>query len=536
MRFKLNNKKILLTVLIFFLVISMFFSGKIYRAANQLYLKLKILNQVISLINTNYVEVPDWEKIITGGIEGIMGELDPHSVYIKKKKMEEVEEEFKGEFQGIGIEFDILNEFITVISPIANSPADRAGLQAGDKIVEINGESAKGITEDEVFKKLRGPKGSKVDITIRRRGTEDFQVTLMRDDIPIYSVLASIMLNDSTGYIYLHRFSETSREEVEEALQELHKKGAKAYIFDLRNNSGGLLGQAVDIADFFIAGEKKLVYTKGRKEETEQEYYSSQAYPYEEKPLVVLINRASASASEIIAGAVQDLDRGLILGERSFGKGLVQRQYKLQDGSAVRITVARYYTPAGRLIQRPYDGDMEDYYETFTYENRDSVMAERDSLQNKIEYKTKGGRVVYGGGGITPDYHVEDSLDLKEATLKILRSPQRFVFNFATDYAAKNQKLKEDKEQFIDSFQLSEKAYQDFKIAIQKELQDSIDLVEIDHDKQFIKNRIKAEIARNFWQYDEYYKVIRRYDNHIQFALDKISEARQLFKVNRNKK
>jgi len=532
----LNKKKIFISVLIGLLVLGSIFSSRVYRAANQLYLKLKILNQVISLINTNYVEVPDWDKIITSGINGIMEELDPHSVYIKKKKLEKVEEEFRGEFEGIGIEFDILNGYITVISPIANSPAERVGLQAGDKIVEIDGESAHNITQEEVFKKLRGPQGSKVDLTIQRKNHKDFEVTIVRDKIPIYSVSASIMINDSTGYIYLNRFAETSEREVRQALKELYSQGARQFVFDLRNNSGGLLGQAVGIADFFISGNQKLVYTKGRKSETNSEYYSNDAFPYEEVPLVVLINRGSASASEIIAGAVQDLDRGLIVGERSFGKGLVQRQYKLRDGSAVRITVARYYTPSGRLIQRPYNGDLNDYYETFAFENRDSVMDERDTLLHKHKYMTDGGRTVYGGGGITPDYHVEDTLDLNETTATVLRHPSRFVFNFGTRYASENQELKEDQRQFIQDFQISDKKYIEFKNMVKKEISDSIDVNRIDADKDFIKNRIKAEVARNFWGYDQYYKIVQKYDYRINFALDKLSEARRLIDSNLNKK
>ena len=531
-----KNKKILISLVIVFIVLGSLFSGRIYKAANQLYLKMEILNQVIRLINSDYVEVPDWDKIMTGGIRGMMNKLDPHSVYIEKKKMKEVEEEFKGEFEGIGIRFDILEGYITVISPIANSPADRAGLRAGDKIVKIEGASAKNITQEEVFKKLRGPQGSKVNLTIRRRGTKDFKVTIIRDKIPIHSVLASIMLNDSTGYILLNRFAETSQEEVKSALEELNAKGARQYIFDLRNNSGGLLGQAVGIADFFIAGEKKLVYTKGRKSDANQDYYSGKDYPYEKAPLIVLINRGSASASEIIAGAIQDLDRGLVIGERSFGKGLVQRQYKLQDGSAVRITVARYYTPSGRLIQRPYNGDIEDYYETFRYENRDSVMAQQDTSREKIKYKTAGGRIVYGGGGITPDYHVEDTLDLSQETIKALRDPHQFVFNFATRYASENEQWKDDKDKFVNDFELSEQQYEKFKATVEKELADSVAVKELDSDRKFIKNRIKAEIARNFWGYDMYYKVVENFDYRITFALNKMPEARRLFKTNLNKK
>ena len=291
-----------------------------------------------------------------GAFDGIMKKLDPHSVYIPPKELEDIDEKFKGKFQGIGIEFDILNGYITVITPVADSPSERAGLQPGDKIVKINGEDAYEIKKEQVFEKLRGKKGTPVDITIKRIGTKKlFNVTIVRDNIPIYSVRAETMIDDSTGYIRLTRFSATTKQEVEKSIKRLKTKGMKRLLLDLRNNSGGYLEQAAGIADLFIVEKDTLVYTKGKKATTKQVFIADPSRGHGELPLIVLVNRGSASASEIVSGAVQDLDRGLVIGETTFGKGLVQRQIPLKDGSAIRITIARYFTPSGRLIQRPYE-------------------------------------------------------------------------------------------------------------------------------------------------------------------------------------
>lgn len=518
--------------LVLFLVVLFIFTplGKVILASgSNLYLKLNVLNDIIRIVNDNYVEVPDWDKVMEGAFTGLMGNLDPHSVYIQEDKLSDIQEKFTGKFEGIGIEFDILGGYITVISPIANSPAERAGLDVLDKIVKIDGESAYKITREEVFKKLRGPKGSKVDVVIRRQGVDDFEVTIIRDEIPIYSVSASFIIDDSTGYIYLNRFSQTTTKEIEEALCKLEDAGMKQLIFDLRNNSGGYLEQAVKVADKFIAGKQKIVYTKGRIRNANEEFYSGKDESHPRFPLVILINRGSASASEIVAGAVQDLDRGVIVGETSFGKGLVQRQYDLRDGSAIRVTVAKYYTPSGRLIQRPYDDNIANYYESFAQENRDSLLS-AESEETRPQYQTVSGRVVYGGGGITPDHYVEYKRykhNLSKDTMKLLRHPSRVLFEFAAEYSVKHKKWAGKKDKFMEKFQISDKTFDVFKERVEdKEI--DIDLSNFDNDSGYLKMLLKAEVAKDFWGYDEYYKVIRLHDNQVLEAMKYFNESRLL--------
>lgn len=513
-------------VLIILLLVSPI--GKfIIASGNDLYAKLNVLQEIIRIVNDNYVDVPDWNKVMNGAYRGLLEQLDPHSVYIEPKELSEINEQFSGKFEGIGIEFDILDGYITVISPVAGAPAERAGLEVGDKIVKINGESAFRITREETMKKLRGPKGTEVTVTIRRVGLEDFEVRIIRDEIPLYSVSAAFMLDETTGYIFLNRFSSTTSQEVEKALEKLKKVGMQRLIFDLRNNSGGFLEQAVEVASKFIPGREKIVYTRGRTAGANEDFFSTGRSNYTNLPLIVLINRGSASASEIVAGAIQDLDRGLIIGETSFGKGLVQRQYNLRDGSAVRVTVAKYYTPSGRLIQRPYNGALDEYYENLAEEDRDSVLAAEDSLKNRPQYKTAQGRIVYGGGGITPDYAIKYRRQITGESLRLLRHSSRVVFEFAAEIAARDKKWSSNPVSFHQQYSLTETDWDHFKkIAVQK-ISD-LDWKLIDKDVDYLKILIKAEIARVWWGYDEYYKVLRLYDNQVLESLPYFVQAQAM--------
>ncbi len=502
---------------------------KVCIAGNNLYLKLNVLNEIISLVNENYVEVPDWEKVLDGAYTGLLEELDPHSVYIKKKDLNDIQESFNGKFEGIGIEFDILNGYITVISPIANSPSDRAGLLTGDKIVKIDGQDAYKIKREDVPKKLRGPKGSRVTVTIRRHKKEDYDVVLVRDEIPLYSVSAACMLDDETGYIYLNRFSGTTIDEVEKAILNLNSQGMKQLVFDLRNNGGGYLQQAQKITDIFIANKQLIVSTKGRISNANEELYSGKNNKFSQFPLIILINRGSASASEIVSGAVQDLDRGIIVGETSFGKGLVQRQYQLRDGSAVRVTVARYYTPSGRLIQRPFENgdDLSYYRDIYTVENRDSLIAINDSLKQRPEFKTKKGRTVLGGGGITPDHYVGFKLDITSSTRKILRDPSRIIFEYSSIFTRENKKWLNKKDSFMKNFLVTDKEFEKFlKIVKNKKIE--INEEQIYKDKNYLKLRIKAEMAKEYWDWNAYYQVITQIDNQIIEARKYFAEAREM--------
>ena len=486
--------------------------------------KLKTLTQVIRLVNDNYVEDVDMDDIINGAIVGLLDELDPHSTYITEDQFENIQEQFDAEFEGIGIEFNIMDGYITVISPIPETPSDAAGLMSGDKIVRINDISAYKITQKEVFEKLRGPKGSKVNVTIRRNSEEDFEVTLIRAKIPIHSVLASFMVDDETGYVKINRFARTTAEEVSQSLAELELQGMTQLMLDLRNNGGGMMDQAIRIVDMFINSHDTILFTKGRIDGSSEVYRARSNKNDKDYPVIVLLNRGSASASEIVSGAFQDLDRGLVIGETSFGKGLVQRQYPLKDGSAARITIARYYTPSGRLIQRDYDNGLEDYYSDLSREDRET--SDTNLVERPI-HKTNMGRDVYGGGGITPDIHVKSEIELEESTRNILTHPGRLTFNYAELLKIDVKTKFESFAEFNTGFELSKRDQKDFyKWLHSREIKYKED--ELRSDWQYITNRIKAQIASALWGKPYMYKVLLDEDEIVQNALSRFSEARDL--------
>lgn len=485
--------------------------------------KLRILNQIVYHINDLYFEDVDMNKLMDGAFAGIMDKLDPHSIYIPAKKQGSVEELFRGKFQGIGIEFDILNGYITVISPVADSPSERAGLLPGDQIIAINGKDAYKITKEEVYKKLRGPKGTSVEITVRRISGEKFPVTIIRNDIPIYSVRTATMLDETTGYIWLTRFSANTSQETRQALKKLDAKGMTQLILDLRMNSGGYLEQAAEIANLFIARKDTLVYTKGKQKQAEQVFISKPEKGREDFPLIILINRGSASASEIVAGAVQDLDRGLITGETSFGKGLVQRQLPLNDGSALRVTIARYFTPSGRLIQRPYEkGKDYEYYRELYDEDREAKI---DSLKNlRPKYHTRSGRVVYGGGGITPDKYIPQTYQPQAGTRKILSHTKRPLFNWGSVYAHAHWDNINDFDVFRSTWHMSDAEYQEFLGFLEQE-EIEADTAAFRIDQDYLFTMIKAEIAGARWGKDEAFGIRILSDEQIIKASTFFNEA-----------
>jgi len=483
--------------------------------------KLQILNEILQHVGRSYVDDVEWSEVLDGAYQGLLQALDPHSKYVDLKSQKKIRETFDAKFEGIGIEFDILNGFITVITPIAGSPSDKLGILSGDKIIEIEGESAYQIKQDEVFEKLRGPKGSKVDVTIARPGSKDpLNFTIVRDEIPIYSVIASFMLNEDTGYIYLTRFARTSFKEMVESIKLLEEKGMTQLVLDLRNNGGGLLDQAWRIADMFIAESDTIVYTRSKGGVIAEVYKSKKNNAYD-FPMIVLVNRASASASEIVSGALQDFDRALILGETTFGKGLVQRPFPLSDGSTIHLTIARYYTPSGRLIQRSYDDGMGDYYAGFGEVNRDSVMAL--DLQNRPKFTTRSGRTVYGGGGITPDIFSQNSQRLSETTVKILGDAERPIFNFAMSIA---QKLNNTVD--LNNYQISDSEMDKFVKYLERETEIQVVEEDIVADFDFLRNRIKADVVINLGQSlgkSMSYKIRAEIDEQIQESLKHFEEA-----------
>ncbi len=498
----------------------------LFAQGSDFYDKWRDFQDMVKIINTNYVEDVDWDKTMIGAQNGLMEALDPHSVYIGAERMDQINESFRGNFEGIGIEFDIIDDYITVITPIVGSPSD--GLLApGDQIIKIDDASAFKITRDGVFDKLRGPKGSRVDLEIARLGeTELIPVTIFRDKIPIYSVLAKFVMDDGTGYILLNRFAATTSNEVIAAIGELQAQGMERLIIDLRNNSGGYMDEVVKIVDHILPGGEKILSTKGRLKNANEEMYSKHKATFYKQPVIAIINKGSASASEILAGALQDLDRGVVVGETSFGKGLVQRQYPLRDGSAVRVTVARYYTPSGRLIQREYEnGESQDYYAEL-YDK--DYGKDTTKLEDRPTYKTKMGRTVYGGGGISPDYELEDPATISKDLAKVRRNDIRFFFKIASDYAAKHPELAQDWPAFMESFEVEDALMNEVyeKIFALEDLE--LDEETIRGDERTIRYYIKSELAGKLWGRNEQYQVRTLMDNQIQEARKYFEKAREI--------
>jgi carboxyl-terminal processing protease len=529
---KRNKKTIIISMVALVLAFSISQITRLRADARDIYEKLQVLTDIIGIVNENYVEDVDWDSTMEGAYVGLLEKLDPHSTYIPAKRFKTVQETFEGEFQGIGIEYDIIDGYITVISPIIGTPADQVGLQSGDKFLKIDNESAYKITRDQTKKRLRGKKGTKVVVNVLRQGVEDpFDVTIVRDDIPLYSVSGHFMLDDKTGYILLNRFAEKTFKEFTDAMDDLKTHGMKSLILDLRYNSGGYMNQAVNILDEFVPAGDTLVYTKGRIRSANQYHLSTKKGKYEDIAVAVLINRGSASASEIVSGALQDLDRALIVGETSFGKGLVQRQWSMRDGSAVRVTTARYFTPSGRLIQRSYEDGVDKYYEEL-YTLPDSVF--NDSLDKHLntrpKYDTKNGRIVYGGGGITPDIIVKRNYDLSKSTMKIFSEDVRVFFKFAQKYVRKHPEYNTDVDTFIYDTHFDDTFVSEFYDFASKEVKD-LKKEEIEKDVDYLEMQIKSEITKIWWDNNAYYEARLLNDNQFKKAYDSISVAQKFMAV-----
>lgn len=490
-------------------------------------MQLNKLNYILRSVRDNYVEEPDAAKLLEGAIEGMLKELDPHSVYIPADQQKRITEQFRGDFEGIGIQFTIQNDWLTVISPIPGTPADRLGIRAGDRITHIDGLSAYGISNEEVFEKLRGEKGSTVRVTIERPTIEvPLEFEIVRDKIPIFSVGAAFLMPDKeTGYVRISQFTATTTDEVVSALDSLKAIGMKQLLLDLRGNPGGYLDQAWRVADLFMPRKDMLlVYTKGRTPKSNSEFRSTGIGAKYDMPLICLINHGSASASEIVSGAIQDHDRGLVVGQVSFGKGLVQTPYPMPDGSVVRITTARYYTPTGRLIQRPYDNGFAEYVMGGRDDEDPNApeIAEQDTTPRE-QFLTDGGRVVYGGGGITPDSTVVPS---KTNTLTAQLFSKRMYFEWASEYVVKNPNISKDHEDFAKSFQVTDEMLGDFKqFCIDRKIE--VDDPRWEQDIAFTKTQLKGEIAGLVFNNRDIYNLIRLQDDEqIQAAMGMFEQAK----------
>jgi carboxyl-terminal processing protease len=484
------------------------------------------MGTLLYLIENFYTDTVNLDKVTEDAIVAALKELDPHSAYISKKDVQKANEQLVGSFEGIGVTFQLIRDTITVIGPTPGGPSERVGIMAGDQFIKIDGENAFGkkIDNEYVTKHLRGKKGTKVTVTVKRgNDPELMDFEIIRDKIPLNSINAYFMMENKVGYIKLDRFAQESTKEFTKALSELQQQGMKSLVLDLRSNTGGYLNTAVELVDQFLKANQLIVYTEGLRSDR-QEWRSTSDGVYTEGKLVVLIDEGSASASEILSGAIQDHDRGVIIGRRSFGKGLVQKPFNLPDGAVIRLTVSRYHTPTGRCIQRPYDDGAEEYYKEMTKRLEHGEYYHADSIHfpDSLRYKTDHGRVVYGGGGIMPDIFlpVDTTYNSKLYTNLVRKG----VFNkYTVDYAMANRDrlhgLYPEFSLYKKEFQVTESMINDLKTLAEKE-KVTWDEEEYQRSKKYIKLQVKALIARNVWEMQQYYEVTLTEDPVIAKALE----------------
>lgn len=488
------------------------------------------LIEVLDHILDDYVDDVDENEVVEKTIRSMLKDLDPHSVYIPAKDLQRANEPLDGQFEGIGIEFDIMEDTITVVSPISGGPSEELGIRSGDKIVKIEGKvvAGTGVTNQDVIESLRGEKGTEVTVHIKRRGSDELlDFTITRDQIPIYSVDASYMIDDKSGYIKVNRFSSSTLREFMQALNELQEEGMENLVLDLRNNPGGYLNASIQMADQFLDNNQKIVYTEGRSR-PKQTFNASRRGNHKEGKLSVMINGGSASASEIVSGAVQDWDRGIVVGRRSFGKGLVQEPFELKDGSAVRLTVSRYYTPTGRSIQRPYDMDRDEYRREVIERFNDGELHSRDSTHfpDSLKFSTPKGRTVYGGGGIMPDLFVPiDTTFDSDYFRKIDRQgiTRRFGFQYVDNNRDELKGRYSDFSTFSEQFNAAD--LKDEFVAFAEENDVEYDEKGWEKSGDNIKNRYKASIARQLFDSEHAIRVRNEKDNVYLRAVESLYDG-----------
>lgn len=495
-------------------------------------------NEVLSYVNQMYVDDVNDEQLTEAAIVALLEKLDPHSTYISKEDVEDANERINGNFVGVGIRFQILKDTLMVVSTIPGGPSEKLGILPGDKIVSIEGENIAGIglKNSQVRERLLGDKGTKVKVSIiRKKSKTPLDFTITRDVIPVNSVDAAYMVTAETGYIKLNSFSRSSHQEVTEAIQKLKSLGMKNLIFDLQGNGGGLLYGAKYIADEFLSDDKLIVYSEGRAQ-PRQDLNAGKRGLWEEGRLILLTDEYSASASEILSGAVQDWDRGLIVGRRTFGKGLVQRPIDLTDGSQIRLTIARYYTPSGRFIQKDYE-DIESYKNDLIdrYKNGEFIHADSIQIIDSLKYETLiKKRTVYGGGGIMPDYFVPlDTSEVTDLFSAVIRGGH--VNNYTLSYVDKNRDMLNQKypdfKTYKENFELDEDFMNAFFTYVQQEDPEFVmDEEQYKTSESLLKLRMKAKIAQDLWGYDEFFQIYNESNEILQKAL-KIIESNEYKKA-----
>ena len=482
------------------------------------------LTNILNYIEQRYVDTVAKSKLEEAAIPAMLEALDPHSVYIPASEMKRVSEDMRGNFEGIGVVFNHQTDTAIIISVVTGGPSDKVGVMAGDRIMKINGEMIAGlkIHSDTIVRRLKGEKGTKVKISVQRKGVNDLiDFEIIRDEIPLYSVDVAYMVDDSIGFIKINRFAETTYNEFITGVEKLKAQNLRKLILDLRGNTGGYMDAATNITDQFLDAGKLIVYTQG-KSSPRYDIFSTSRGICKDIELVILQDEFSASASEIIAGAIQDNDRGTIIGRRSFGKGLVQEPYPLSDGSVIRLTIARYYTPTGRSIQKPYSDDKDEYYNDLYERYKHGEFAEKDSIQfaDSLKFITPGGKIVFGGGGIMPDIFVPlDTVGYSKYYAEVVR--KGILYNFTFEFADNHREiLKKQKDaKGIDNYLESIKIFNQFaeyaeKKGVPKTTKGFI------YSRSLVNTQIKANIARNIFDNDGFYPIIQDVDATLKAAID----------------
>ncbi len=525
---------------IVFLVISgLLFSAPTVKAQEDVQTNTLKFGRLLRLVESFYVDTTNVEKLTEDAITSMLSELDPHSVYISRDEVAEMNEPLEGSFEGVGISFNIFKDTLMVVTTIPGGPSEQVGLMPGDRIMYIDNKKVAGIglNNSDVTDMLRGEKGTKVSVRILRNNQSDLlDFTIIRDKIPINSLDASYMINDETGYIKINRFAATTTEEFLTAFQELQDNNSvENLVLDLRGNGGGYLNTAIELADQFLGNDQLVVYTEGSKN-PRREYKSSAFGVFEKGKLIVLINESSASASEIVSGAIQDWDRGVIIGRRSFGKGLVQQPFMLNDGSMVRLTTAHYYTPSGRCIQKPYDGGIDEYRNDYITRIENGEMFSEDSIhfdESQIYETLINKRIVYGSGGIMPDIFVPMDTSANYSFYnQLVRN--NVIYSEAVNYLDSNRDKLVDKysdfASFNKKFEVDESMLENIIAEAEKE---ELEMEEesVEFSRPFIKRQIKALIARDLFTTSRYYQVMNEDDDIIQEAIHVLENSSEYDKL-----
>ena len=481
--------------------------------------RLKEYTDLLTAVTAWAPEEVGSDKFVYSSIDGMLRTLDPHTTFLEPKEYADMQDRQKGSFYGLGILVTKRNDQVTVITPLEGTPAARLGIRAGDVISEVEGQSTDDLSLDEVVKRLKGPKGTTVHIKIVRVGIkEPIPLTIVRAAIPTNSISNVLMLRPGVGYVKIKDFTATTVRELDEAVDKLEAQGMQRLVLDLRGNPGGLLDAAVGVSDHFLDKGQMIVYTKGRTPDSAQDYVAPGKHQKIDLPLVLLVNRGSASASEIVAGAIQDHDRGLVIGETSWGKGLVQSVYTLQYGAGLALTTSKYYTPSGRNIQRDYSS----FYDYYVADENEDGTATEVPLKDRKQFKTDTGRVVYGGGGITPDFIVKPAPVSRITQLLEVRSA---IFNYAVDYNARHPEVNKDLAVTPALIEEFTRYAADKDIAPVDEIRTAL---QKPNDRKYIERALKAEIVAAKYGFDASYPFRLQGDNQIEKALDVFPEAQKL--------